>query len=136
VAPDPDFVYKPLMVEEPFDLGPPERHALAPLAEELGASFVRKAVKSVEADHHEVELDDGSTLPYDFLVVAPGGRFRPALEGRANVPLRRRAAAHQRDPGSEGGSAPDRLRRAITWALLLYEVALMTRGRAMHPWPG
>ena len=42
VAPDPDFLYKPLLVEEPFDLGPAEQHALAPLAEELGARFVRR----------------------------------------------------------------------------------------------
>ena len=31
VAPQPDFVYKPLLVEEPFDLGPAERHELEPL---------------------------------------------------------------------------------------------------------
>ena len=37
VAPQPDFVYKPLLVEEPFDLGPAERHELGPLAEEKGA---------------------------------------------------------------------------------------------------
>jgi sulfide:quinone oxidoreductase len=46
VAPDPDFLYKPLLVEEPFDLGPAERHALAPLADELGARFVPKAAKA------------------------------------------------------------------------------------------
>ena len=45
VAPDPDFVYRPLMVEEPFDLGPAEQHALAPVAEVLGARFVQKAAR-------------------------------------------------------------------------------------------
>lgn len=67
VAPDPDFLYKPLLVEEPFDLGPAEKRALAPLAEELGGRFVMKAAKSVRPDEHTVELDDGSTLDYDFL---------------------------------------------------------------------
>ena len=44
VAPDPDFLYKPLLVQEPFDLGPAERHELAPLAKKLGASFVQPGV--------------------------------------------------------------------------------------------
>lgn len=52
VAPEPDFVYKPLLVEEPFDLGPAERHALGPLAGEIGAEFVQQAVTSVQADMH------------------------------------------------------------------------------------
>jgi sulfide:quinone oxidoreductase len=42
VAPEPDFLYKPLLVEEPFDLGPAERHELAPLAEELDARSPRR----------------------------------------------------------------------------------------------
>ena len=40
VAPQPDFLYKPLLVEEPFDLGPAQRHELEPLAAEKGAEFV------------------------------------------------------------------------------------------------
>ena len=86
VAPNPDFVYKPLLVEEPFDLGPAEQHALAPLAEELGARFVQKVVKSVQPDEHTLELDDGSTLDYDFLIVCTGGRFHPALERARTFP--------------------------------------------------
>ena len=57
VAPDPDFLYKPLLVEEPFDLGPAEQHALGPLVEELGADFVQKAATSVQPDEHTVELE-------------------------------------------------------------------------------
>ena len=44
LAPEPDFVYKPLLVEEPFALGPAERHELAPLVEERGARLVRGAL--------------------------------------------------------------------------------------------
>src|SRR5215208_1066400 len=57
VAPQPDFLYKPLLVEEPFDLGPAERHALAPLAEEKGARFVQRALVAVRPDEHQIELD-------------------------------------------------------------------------------
>ena len=37
VADQPDFLYKPLLVEEPFGLDPAERRELAPLAEQVGA---------------------------------------------------------------------------------------------------
>ena len=56
VAPQPDFLYKPLLVEEPFDLAPAERHELAPLAEEKGARFVRHSVSAVDTDTHVVKL--------------------------------------------------------------------------------
>jgi sulfide:quinone oxidoreductase len=133
VAPDPDFVYKPLMVEEPFDLGPAEQHALEPLAGELGARFVQRAAARVEPDEREVVLDDDSKLPYDFLVVAAGGRFRPALE-RARTfpsggePLRINEilkAAH--GPRRIAFVVPS----GVTWALPIYEVALMTQRRAL-----
>lgn len=56
VDPDPDFLYKPLLAEEPFDLGPAERHELAPLAEELGARFLQQTANSVQPEEHTVEL--------------------------------------------------------------------------------
>jgi sulfide:quinone oxidoreductase len=133
VAPDPDFVYKPLMVEEPFDLGPAEQHALAPVAEELNARFVQKAATAVDPDGHEVELDDGSKLPYDFLVVAVGGRFRPALEGAKTFPsggepLRMNEILKSADgPRRIAFVVPS----GVTWALPIYEVALMTQRRAL-----
>src|SRR5829696_180499 len=86
VAPDPDFVYRPLLVEEPFGLGPADRHELGPLAEEMGARFVPRAISRVRPKEHAVELDDGSTLEYDYLIVCAGGRFRPALEEATTFP--------------------------------------------------
>ena len=43
VAPDPDFTYKPLAVEEPFSHQPPEQRALEPIAREFGGRFVQAA---------------------------------------------------------------------------------------------
>jgi sulfide:quinone oxidoreductase len=134
VDPEPDFLYKPLLVEEPFDLGPAARHELQPLAAEKGASFVQRAIASVKPEDHLVELDDGSTLDYDFLVVCAGGRFVPALDGATTFP-------------SPEPFSPDRLldraeqadRRlvfvvpgGVTWSLPLYEIALMTQRRAVQ----
>jgi sulfide:quinone oxidoreductase len=135
VAPQPEFVYKPLLVEEPFDLGPAERHELGPLAEEKGARFVQSAVAAVRPEDHTVELDDGSTLEYDYLIVCVGGRFKPALEGATTFPS-----------GADSFSADDVLDRAegkdhrlafivpggVTWSLPLYELALMTKRRAVE----
>jgi sulfide:quinone oxidoreductase len=132
VAPQPDFVYKPLLVEEPFDLEPAERHELAPLAEEMGARFVRGALSGVHPEDHRVELDDGSALDYDYLVVAAGGRFKPALEGattfpsgdqpfRADEVLDRAAGKDHRIAFAVPGG--------VTWSLPLYEIALMTQRR-------
>jgi sulfide:quinone oxidoreductase len=134
VAPDADFVYKPLMVEEPFDLGPAEQHALAPLAEELGARFVQKAARIVEPTGHTVQLDDGTKLEYDFLVVCAGGRFRAALEGArtfpsAGEPLRINELLR-------AGEGPRRIAfvvpSGVTWALPIYELALMAQRRALE----
>ena len=114
VAPKPDFVYKPLLVEEPFDLGPAERHELAPLAEEKGAQFVLGAVTAVRPEDHVVELDDGSTLEYDYLVVCTGGRFKPALEGATTFPAGDEVLQCRRDPRSSGGQgSPPGLHRPL-----------------------
>ena len=133
VAPDPDFLYKPLLVEEPFDVGPAEQHALAPLAEELGARFVQRAAHTVEPAAHTVELDDGSKLDYDFLVVCAGGRFRPALKGATTFPSGEPLRINEL---LEAGEGPRRIAfvvpSGITWALPIYEIALMTQRRAVE----
>ena len=135
IAPEPDFLYKPLLVEEPFDLGPAERHELAPLAAETGARFVQRAVSAVRPEDHLVELDDGSTVEYDYLVVCVGGRYKAALEGATTFPS-----------GPEPFRADELLDRAeekdhpvafvvpagVTWSLPLYEIALMTQRRAVE----
>ena len=65
VADQPDFLYKPLLVEEPFGLDPAERRELAPLAEQVGATLVQAALTAVRAEEQVVELGDGSSHGYD-----------------------------------------------------------------------
>jgi sulfide:quinone oxidoreductase len=134
VAPQPDFLYRPLLVEEPFDLGPADRYELEPLAAEKGASFVQRAVRAVRPQDRLVELDDGSTLDYDYLVVCAGGRFMPALEGATTFP-----SAEPFSPDQLLGRAKGKDHRlafivppGVTWSLPLYEIALMTQRRAVQ----
>jgi sulfide:quinone oxidoreductase len=134
VAPDPDFLYKPLTVEEPFTHEPAEHHELAPALEQIGVEFVLDAVTGVDPAAHSLDLGKGGTLEYDRLVVCVGGRARPAYEGvetfwsdRTDIPvdelIRRAHAVADRTlallvpPGT-------------SWALPLYELALMFRRRS------
>lgn len=133
IAPEPDFVYKPLLVEEPFGLGPPGRHALQPLAEERGAELVPRALSAVRPEEHRTELDDGSSLSYDFLVVCVGGRFVPAYEHAITFPDAREPL--RIDPVIDTAIAGNGriafvVPPATTWSLPIYEVALMTERRA------
>jgi sulfide:quinone oxidoreductase len=134
VAPDSDFVYKPLLVEEPFDLAPAEQHALAPLVSELGAEFVQQAAKSVDSDGHTLELGNGDRLPYDYLVVCAGGRFRPALESATTFPsgeaLRINTVLEQARESGHGITFV--VPSGVAWALPIYEIALMTQRRAVE----
>jgi sulfide:quinone oxidoreductase len=127
-APEPEFLYKPLSVEEPFSLAPAERRALEPLVRELGARFVQKALAAVRPADHVAELADGSESAYDALVVCVGGRTRPALPGAITF----RASGQELDiDGLLGGS--ERVAFVVppfnAWPLPIYELALMSRRR-------
>jgi sulfide:quinone oxidoreductase len=130
VAPQPDFVYRPLSVAEPFCLGHAARYSLAALASDFGAGVVRATLAEVDAAGHRAVLGDGSVLAYDALLIAIGARMEPAF-------------AHAITFGADG--AADALsglladlengytRRvafvlptSTAWSLPLYELALMT----------
>ena len=132
--PDPDFLYKPLLVEEPFDLGPAEQHALAPVAEELGARFLQGVVRHLDVARHAIDLDDGQRLDYDYTVVCTGGRFHPAFDGVTTFPAAGEPLRINELLRTRGGSrqlffvVPS----GVTWALPIYEIALMTQRRALE----
>jgi len=133
VAPDPDFLYKPLLVEEPFDLGPAEQHVLEPVAEELGARFLLDSVRRVVAAKHTLELDGGGRLDYDYAIVCTGGRFHPAFDGvttfPAGEPLRINELLRAEGPRRRIFFV---VPTGVTWALPIYEIALMTQRRALE----
>jgi sulfide:quinone oxidoreductase len=130
VAPQPDFVYRPLSVAEPFCLGHAARHPLAALASEFDADVVRATLVAVEPAAHRAVLSDGSVLTYDALLIAIGARMEPAF-------------AHAITFGADGAAEAlsglladledGYVRRvafvlpsSTAWSLPLYELALMT----------
>lgn len=133
-SPDPDFIYKPLTVEEPFTGTPAERHELEPLLSDLGARFVMGSVERVDVAAHSLALDRDRSLDYDVLVVCVGGRAQPAYRsaetfwsGSADMPV---------DELIERASASEHRTLALvvppgtSWSLPLYEVALQVRRRS------
>ncbi|MEK6278357.1 MAG: FAD-dependent oxidoreductase [Actinomycetota bacterium] len=134
VAPDPDFVYKPLIVEEPFSSQPADQRALAPVAEEFEAEFVQQGIVGVDPAGHSVELSDGSKRPYDKLMVCVGARPREAFPGV--VTLRTDGQPLAIDELLREAAAGDSKRIAFlippgrSWPLPVYELALMAQRRA------
>ena len=139
VAPDPEFHYKPMVVGEPFTGQPADRHELAPALSELGAEFVQAAVVGVDSKAKTVELADGARLDYDMLLVALGGRPRPAFAnaetfwaGRSDMVVDELLAKAAAEPSRTLAFV---VPAGCTWSLPLYELALMTRRRVEENGP-
>jgi sulfide:quinone oxidoreductase len=134
VAPDPDFVYKPLAVAEPFALGAALRVPLERFADETGARLVADAVVAVDDAAGELRLAGNRSMSYDALLLAPGARQADGVPGATTW----RAGG---DPATYGGLLRDleegyarRLAIVVppgaSWPLPAYELALMTAGEA------
>jgi len=78
VDPSEVHYYQPGYLFLPFGDYKP-RQVVAPTRRFLpdGVTFVRAAVDRVDPDQRTVALDDGRSLPYDFLVIATGVTPRP-----------------------------------------------------------
>ncbi|MDX6632714.1 MAG: sulfide:quinone oxidoreductase [Solirubrobacterales bacterium] len=132
VAPQPDFVYKPQLVEEPFTQAPAERHELAPLIAELGGTFVKAGIAKVRPGDHEVELSDGTRRTYDAIVLCVGARPQATLPAEITFNVSGPPLSTEEILGAEPGAG--RIAFVIpagrSWPLPAYELALMTRKRA------
>jgi sulfide:quinone oxidoreductase len=136
VTPGDHFTLHPHAVGEPFGYGPAPTLPMADVAREAGARFVRDRVARVRPDDMAVDLEGGRELPYDALVLAVGGRPRavhPAVvsfAGPREVPAIRELVADLTHRRAEAVAfvVPE----GATWPLPVYELALMTRGRAQR----
>lgn len=81
VAPERDFVYKPLATAEPFGLGRARRFDLAAIAADHSAKYVPDAIVRVDAEQRLATTRRGEELRYDALVIAAGARALEALPG-------------------------------------------------------
>jgi sulfide:quinone oxidoreductase len=134
IAPNEDFVYRPMTVLEPFAYPAARRYPLAPIIREAGGELLSDELAWVEHDKHTVHTKSGQKLEYDALVLALGARAVPRYEHAITIDDRELdETLHGLIQDIEGGYidsvaflAPGRM----AWPLPLYELALMTAGRA------
>jgi sulfide:quinone oxidoreductase len=131
IAPEDEFVYRPLAVAEPFHVGEVRRFPLVRLVDAAGATLRRGALAAVDAEEKRGALTDGTTVDYDVLVLALGARPLPAVPGALTfrgLPEDSKELARLLER-----MTTRHLRRLVfavpvgaSWPLPLYELALMT----------
>jgi sulfide:quinone oxidoreductase len=137
LAPERDFVYRPMSVAEPFCLGHAEHHPLAAVAADLGATVVRDSLREVDPESRTVITSGGDRLAYDSLLIAVGARQQPAYRhaitfGAEGAPEALTGLLADLEEGyvkSVAFVVPS----TVAWSLPLYELAVMT---ARDVWAG
>jgi sulfide:quinone oxidoreductase len=74
VAPNDEFVYRPLAVREAVALGSTWRYRLRDIARDAGAEWIKDTLGSVDPVGLRARTGQGAELGYDALLVAVGGR--------------------------------------------------------------
>ena len=130
MAPEPDFVYRPLSVAEPFELAVVRRLPLAELAAEHDARYRRDALVQVDPRRRVAITRAGTELDYDFLLLAVGARATAALPGALTFRGPEDIGAFEELLGRLERGAVKRVVFAVPhpvrWPLPIYELALMT----------
>jgi sulfide:quinone oxidoreductase len=125
-----DLVERQHAVSEPFGGGPARRFDLVRIAADHDAHLRPDRLASVDPDHRRLRTVRGDTLDYDALLIAVGASPDMAIPGALTF-------SGPRDVGAFAALLADldagRVQRVafavpatVTWALPLYELALMT----------
>ena len=134
VAPEPDFVYRPMTVREPFAYAAAQRYPLAAIVDDLGATLVVDRFGWVDAPAQVAHTETGRAVPYDALVLASGAHAHARYEHALTLDDRRLDdQLHGLIQDIEGGyvhSLAFVMPAHKAWPLPLYELALMTAQRA------
>jgi len=134
IAPNPEFVYRPMTVREPFAYGRAHRYPLAQIVSDAGAELLEEELGWVDRDKRTLHTETGKAIEYDALVLALGAHACARYEHAVTIDDRRMdETLHGLIQDIEGDYihslafvAPGRM----AWPLPLYELALMTAGRA------
>jgi sulfide:quinone oxidoreductase len=133
LAPDSDFVYRPMSVAEPFRRGEARRFPLKRLVELAGARLTPGTLRRLDLDRRRAETTDGAELDWDVLLLALGARPREGVPGGLTFrgPQDRAALAELVDHAIAGRfrSLTFALPTLAAWPLPLYELALMSKIR-------
>jgi len=130
----PEFVYRPMTVREPFAYGRAHRYSLVEIARDIGVTLVQQSFSWVNAAARVVHTDGGEELAYDALLLAMGARAHTRYTHAHTVDdWHLDDILHGLIQDVEGGYVT-RLAFVVPgrmgWQLPIYELALMTVGRA------
>jgi sulfide:quinone oxidoreductase len=134
LAPNTEFVYRPMVVREPFAYARAQRYPLASIVEDAGATLLHGELAWIDPTKQTLHTKADAAIGYDALVLALGARVTRRYEHALLIDDRDLdETMHGLIQDVEGGYvhqlafvAPGRM----AWPLPLYELALMTAGRA------
>lgn len=134
LAPEPEFVYRPMRVREPFAYSGARHYSLEAIAHDIGVELKQDAFKWLDPATRVVHTEGGEQLSYDVLLFALGAIQRPRFRHALTLDDRHLdEQLHGLIQDVEGGYTrklafivPARM----PWPLPIYELALMTARRA------
>src|ERR1041385_1735015 len=134
LAPNEELIYRPMTVGEPFSFASARRYPLAPIARDLDAELIKGTLGWVEHARNVAHTGEEQELAYDALVLALGARISPRYKHALTIDDRTMEhTLHGLVQDVELGyieSLAFVAPRRMAWPLPLYELALMTAGRA------
>jgi len=145
LSPDPEFLYRPVTVGEPFERAQARAYSLGEIVgNENGARLVWDSLQAVDADEHAIFTGAGARITYDALVIASGAIMREPLVGAVTFRGRGDVAAVRAVldelVAATAKSVALTLPSERMWPLPIYELTLMTaaylreRGVAAPVW--
>lgn len=134
LAPEPEFVYRPMRVREPFGFSSARRYPLDEIARDLGVDLIQDAFKWLDPEARVAHTEGGQQLGYDALLLALGARLHPRFKDAITLDDRRLDdQLHGLIQDIESGyvhSLAFIVPSPMPWPLPVYELALMTAQRA------
>lgn len=134
LTPEPDFVYRPLRVREPFSAPAAKHYPLAQIADDIGMELLPDAFKWLDPVARVVHTRTGQQVGYDALLLAMGARLRPRFKHALTLDDRiLDEQLHGVVQDIEAGYVHKLafiVPSPMPWPLPVYELALMTARRA------
>ena len=125
-----EFVYRPLLVAEPFGVTEQLRLDLGQAAEDAGARHALGTLAAVRPDEKLVETAEGETLSYELLLIAIGGKPVEAIPGGLTFGTEDEREGFQDVLAAFGRRGHERIAfvvpPGVNWSIAAYELALLT----------